>query len=65
MATSIDDSSLVDANKIAVLALSSIGFLLDGPGLSDFLFIVATAVWLWMLDCVHIEQRLIEAARSR
>ena len=60
----IDDISLIDANKFAVLALSLIGFLLDGPGLSDVLFIGAMVVWLWLPDFVHIEQRLINAARS-
>lgn len=57
-------ASLIDANKMVVLTLSIAGFLFDGLSLPDVLFIGATVVWLWMSNCVRLEQRLINTAHS-
>jgi hypothetical protein len=57
-------ASLIDANKMVVLTLSIAGLLFDGLSLPDVFFIGATVVWLWMSNCVQLEQRLINTAHS-
>lgn len=58
-------SFLVNLNRVLILALTSMGLLMDGLQRSDLPCTIALLVWLWLPLCTRVESKLLEWAGRR
>ena len=53
----MSNKRIYNLNRYFIVALLSLGFILDGITKGDVFFLLASVLWLWLPECNRLEKR--------